>query len=604
MGLMIRAPASLIAKLLPAPYEDDGLLVVVKPAGIDVGGLPEKASAGLVELLAELFPQRERLTPINRLSRYESGLLLLAKDPQMAARLRAAWKAGAVEQEYVAVVRGRMSKPTLVLGKAREERPATGSRRPPAKAHRPAKPFARREAPDENATVLRRLAQGEQRSLVQCTTKAATTHALRAQLRSAGLRLLGDKLHDRSPRPAADRDTRLHLARARVAVHEGQRPVLLQCDPPKAFQAALTGERDFERALIAALVRRLAVLGEHNTDCCRLLSGAVEDLPGLVVEKFGDVLVFQLFDANPRLMQSLRGVADWYRGMLGTKSVYVKRFVKARTAGDRELEESLRSPRPFFGEPAKERVIVQERGVRFVIRPYDGFSVGLFLDHRDNRSRIRELARDKDVLNLFAYTCGFSVCAALGGAQQTVSVDVAPKHLDWGRENFAANHIILDPAREGDREREGEAPAEPVGLVTSFQFPVARCEAPAEPRHPGPHLFFKSDAQEFLARARRQNRTFDLIILDPPSFAYGRSKKGDFSILTDLPALVASAAEVLRPHGVMMVSTNHRKMSHRDLRTRIAEGLAGRNFEIIATPPLPDFAMDPHHAKTAYVNVR
>ncbi len=547
--------------LIRSLREDAEVLAIDKPAGVDVGGLPAQATTpGVVELLSTMRGPGVSLQPINRLSRYESGILLLGKTAGTAARLRAAWKAGRIEQEYVAVVRGRMAKPTLVLGRA-EEKVAVSSRRssrPPGK--RPGGRLDHSQI-DSRATVFRRPQQSEQRTLVQCRTQAGTTHALRAQLRSAGLRLLGDRLHDRSPRPAADRETCLHLASVRIALREGQPPVQLRCPPPRAFAAALAGERDFERPLLAALARRLPCLADKDTDSFRLLSGFVEDVPGLAVEKFADVLVFQVFDPTPKLREALRPIAQWYRELLGIESVYVKPFVKDRSNKGADVEDDLHSSRPFLGKPAAEQIEIKERGARFLIRPYDGFSVGLFLDQRDNRSRIRDLAAGKEVLNLFAYTCGFSVAAALGSAKHTVSVDVSPKHLEWGKANFAANGIDLNR-----------------------------------------HLFFKSDARQFLERAKRQGRTFDVIVLDPPSFAHGRRSKGDFSILTDLPALVSAAAELLCPDGVMMVSTNHRKMSLRDLRQRMAQGLSGRPHEIIATPPLPpDFAMDPDHAKSVFV---
>ena len=118
------------------------------------------------------------------------------------------------------------------------------------------------------------------------------------------------------------------------------------------------------------------------------------------------------------------------------------------------------------------------------------------------------------------------------------------------------------------------------------------------------HHFIRSDAAEYLKRARRQGTQFDLIVLDPPSFAHGRKSKHDFSILDDLPALVSAASEVLRSGGVMMVSTNHRKLSRRGQLDRIRQGLGARRCEVTATPPLPpDFAIDPDHAKAVLVRV-
>ena len=100
------------------------------------------------------------------------------------------------------------------------------------------------------------------------------------------------------------------------------------------------------------------------------------------------------------------------------------------------------------GEAAPPQFPVHENGLSFLVRAYDGFSTGLFLDQRENRRRVRELASGKRVLNLFAYTCGFSVAAAAGGAAQTVSVDASVKHLEslierLGRYGTPTTSVIL-----------------------------------------------------------------------------------------------------------------------------------------------------------------
>jgi len=117
-----------------------------------------------------------------------------------------------------------------------------------------------------------------------------------------------------------------------------------------------------------------------------------------------------------------------------------------------------------------EEYAVLENGIRFLVRPHDGHSTGLFLEHRDNRKRVRRLAAGRNMLNAFAYTCGFSVAAALGGAAGTVSVDVSKKYLEWGKCNFAANELnladhrficsdIFDYYRRARRRRHARAPS-------------------------------------------------------------------------------------------------------------------------------------------------
>lgn len=553
----------LLQKLIPILYEDEHLLAIGKPAGVDVGGLPNEEATGLVELVKTLRGRNETLHPANRLSRFESGVLLLGKNPGAAARIRTLVKSFRIEQEYVAVVNGRMNKPMLVLDSRRgstEEKIAKGRRstRRPRMAKRPAP-----SAAPAIRTVLRRLEQGDHRTLIRCETTAPTTHALRAQLRSVGLRLVGDRLHDRAPRLMAHEDTCLHLSRVRLSTTGQKNSMTIRSLAPLGFAIALRGERDVQRLLHAALVRRLPCLLEPKTDSCRLLTGPAEGLSGLIAEKYGPIVVLQVLETSPRWSAALPDIARWYRELLGVGAVYMKRFVRDRTQLGDDLQEALHSPKPLLGEPAPPQVEINERGLGFAIRPYDGFSVGLFLDQRDNRGRIRELSRGKDMLNLFAYTCGFSVAAAVGGAKSTVSVDVSPKHLEWGRTNFALNAVELTN-----------------------------------------HDFIRSDATEYLKRAKRQGKEFDIIVLDPPSFAHGRRSKGDFSVIEDLADLVNSAAEVLRSGGVMMVSTNHRKLSRRGLLDRVRQGCGTRRCEVLESPPLPpDFAVDPDHAKTVIVRL-
>jgi 23S rRNA (cytosine1962-C5)-methyltransferase len=545
-------------------HEDDILLALSKPAGVDVGGLEDQGTPGLLELLPAIRPPGERLHVVNRLSRFESGILILAKDPSAAATLRAAWKSSRVHQEYVAVVLGRLPQPRIAIdasfGSSRG-RSRTADRETRGRPRVKARPPVTTRSPA--STTLHRLQQAETRSLIRCDTTVPTTHSLRAQLRSVGVRLLGDRLHDRSCRPAAHEVTCLHLAKAAFQHPRLRTTTTVTAPSPPAFAAALAGRRDVERALTAALVRRLPRLVDSGTDAYRLLIGAAEDLPGLVADRYGSVIVLQILEDREQLRTALPRIAAWYGQTLGVRAVYLKHFAKDRVRVDEAVSQSHLLPTPFWGEPVPAEIDVVENGLRFIVRPYDGFAVGLFLDHRENRRRVRELSPGKDVLNLFAYTCGFSVAAAVGGANTTVSVDLSAKHLEWGRANLDRNGV-----------------------------------------NPANHQFIRSDAMGYVKRAKRQGKQFDVIVIDPPSFAHGRRSKQTFSVMTDLAALVAGAGELLRPGGGMMISTNHRQMSRRGLRDRIADGLRQRRHVTLSTPPLPiDFAMDPDHAKTVFVQI-
>jgi 23S rRNA (cytosine1962-C5)-methyltransferase len=157
--------------------------------------------------------------------------------------------------------------------------------------------------------------------------------------------------------------------------------------------------------------------------------------------------------------------------------------------------------------------IFQEGDLFFEGRTDSGLSPGLFLDQRNNRTWVRKQARGARVLNLFAYTCGFSVAAAKGAAKSVTSVDVSKNFLEWGKRNFTLNS--LDPAKA---------------------------------------QFFATDSVSFIEKALKRKSQWDLIILDPPSFS--RSSDGVWKIDRDLAPFVEKCFSVLAPHGKILCSTN------------------------------------------------
>src|SRR5690606_34186735 len=136
---------------------------------------------------------------------------------------------------------------------------------------------------------------------------------------------------------------------------------------------------------------------------------------------------------------------------------------------------------------------------------------GLFLDQRERRLWVQEHSQGKSVLNLFAYTGGFSVAAALGGAIKTTTVDVGSRYIDWARQNFEINHLNL-----------------------------------------ANHEFWSVDTLDFLQGAIKREHKFDIAICDPPSF--GRSKRGIFKIEKDYALLLESISKVLAKKGILIFS--------------------------------------------------
>lgn len=165
----------------------------------------------------------------------------------------------------------------------------------------------------------------------------------------------------------------------------------------------------------------------------------------------------------------------------------------------------------------KQLLIVREGGLRFYVNLTDYLDTGLFLDHRTTREKFRELSRDKRVLNLFCYTGAFSVYAADGGARSIVSVDLSNTYLNWAQRNMALNRLF-DPEL---------------------------------------HQFCRSDVMQYLYDAAPNS--FDLVILDPPTFSNSKAMQGNFDVQRDHPALINQTLRVMEPGGLLYFSTNCRK---------------------------------------------
>jgi 23S rRNA (cytosine1962-C5)-methyltransferase len=336
--------------------------------------------------------------------------------------------------------------------------------------------------------------------------------------------------------------------------------------PPRQPAHSAVRPEDLARLVDAAIARRAALLSDPQTNVCRLFHSAGDGVDGLVIEKLGPVLVVQLYEGQLALDEAAaRELCAYAAQRVGARAVYRKVYPKERSAVSRDLERQHRDPQPWFGEPTEPELAVREHGVIFLVRPYDGYLTGLFLDHRLSRARVRALSAGRRVLNTFAYTCGFTVAAALGGAQETVSVDISRRCLEWGKRNLAANGIALDTQR-----------------------------------------FICSDVLEYYRRAARQNRRFDFVVLDPPTFARCKGVRQTFVLARNLARLVAGVLPVLERGGLVHLSVSHRGTARRRLEEVLAAAAraAQRRCEVLERPALPeDFAGDRDFAKSVLVRV-
>lgn len=541
--------------LIPVIWEDENLMAVAKPYGVDAGARERPLPHGLVEQLEQRtnYPAGT-LQPINRLALYESGVLLLAKTPALLKHLKSDLRDGKFKLEYLAVVLGKMTRNRLTIRNRKKVTEEDERKRPPTRKKK------RKSAPQVQTppartgpeTALTLQENKDKRNLVRCVTNAGSTHALRAQLRGASLRLQGDVLNDRMARGDRAPRTYLHLNRVTFRHPGTGQNVVLTVPAPEAFRRAIERVTDTERPLRAALIRRTACLEDAATNCVRLINGPTENLKGIVAERYGPLVIMEIRDEQAIHPRALEEVADHYLDWLDIKAVYLR---EPRRDTDNHTAPQLRH---LAGAHVEDDVTLMERGLRYIIHPLSTSAPGLFLDQRDNRSLVRRHASGKRVLNLFAYTCGFSLAAAAGGAVSTVSVDLSPRHLEWGEANFALNGY------------EGDA-----------------------------YEFIKEDASAYLKRAKRQEREFDLVIIDAPSFAHGRKRGKFFSFPRDMPGIIREASTLMPEGAGLMVGTNLRQMTFKKLKQIMMEGLGRRRpKEKIECPLPPDFASDRNHSKT------
>lgn len=262
-----------------------------------------------------------------------------------------------------------------------------------------------------------------------------------------------------------------------------------------------------------------AQFAEEGTDAHRVASGADGWL-----DRYGEWLLWS-GDRAPdaaRLRSEMLSRYDFApRGYLVRKL--------AKTAAEQEPAQLV------AGEPPGE-IVVREAGLSYGVEPGGGYSSGLFLDQRLNRKWVRELAPAR-MLNLFAYTCSFSVCAAVGGAA-TCSVDASKRALAKGRANLVLNGIDLSHR----------------------------------------HRFLADDAGKVVPRLARRGEKFDLVILDPPTF--GRAGGRVFRIERELPALVEGCFDLLDDGGWLLVACNFSRWTTADLRGICGDAVRGRACRI------------------------
>lgn len=475
----------------------DGILVVDKPPGMVVHGGDERFAGDLVSRLAGVLRAEGHdgyLGVHSRLDVGTSGVLPFTTSRELNGRMADEIERGHTERVYVAAV--------ALSGRSRLNQSGTLEHQLLADKRR-AKVV--HSGGDRAVTRYRVLNEQGGRALLELRPETGRMHQLRVQLAAMGAPIAGDDLYDGAPA-------------WRLLLHCQQRSVLGQ-RYQVAVPAELTGWvasgssfaplADFRPRLLDAAVLRAPLLA--HCDVLRIVADQGDGLPGVTVDRYRDFAVLSVSsDEAEKHAQAIAQLLVEH----GARGVHLKRREKRDQRKVQTLE--VAPLEPICGEAAPVPLTVTEHGMKIQCQLADGLSTGLFIDQRDNRQRIRELASGKQVLNLFSYCCSFSVAAALGGAARVTSVDVGGRALERGRANFAAND--LDASK---------------------------------------HEFVQSDAVRFVRGAVKHGRRLDLVILDPPSF--GTIGRATFKFERDIVDLMADCLRLLGPGGNLLCVTNHKK---------------------------------------------
>ena len=307
----------------------------------------------------------------------------------------------------------------------------------------------------------------------------------------------------------------------------------------------------FESLFEKAKQKRSSYYQDELTTAFRLFNQEGDGFGGMTLDLYGDYVVFSWYNSyiygiRQEIIAAFNQV---FPEVLGA-------YEKIRFKGlDYESAH-------IYGQEAAEYFTVLENGVLYQVFMNDGLMTGIFLDQHEVRgSLVDGLAMGKSLLNMFSYTAAFSVAAAMGGASETTSVDLAKRSRELSEAHFHANGLSLDN-----------------------------------------HRLLVMDVFEYFKYAKRKGLSYDVIVLDPPSFA--RNKKQTFSVAKDYHKLIFQSLEILNPGGIIIASTNAANVSRQKFTEQIDKGFAGRKYQVLHKYGLPaDFVYNEKDESSNYLKV-
>lgn len=503
-----------------------------KPAGYNTHS-PDIGKKGFVEVLSESTHQE--LLVVHRLDKETSGAMLFAKNKAAAAELASLFEKHLIQKKYLFLTdrktqMNRFEYESFIEKDKGQFVNVTG------------------KAPNSK-TLFTKLKTLGKFDLWQAEPTTGKPHQIRLHAEASGIAILGCKDHGGSP------FYRLCLHADSLSFEYKGRGFHFQAEAPVWVEELETNVdiEEEELMILEAFQKRQWLLDFEGkpSECFRL---SHQDIDSYRVDMFGEYLWFYWYrdnDPHPKDLERFERVANRFG-----KKFFVRKMLNRGEDPNAQILWPHKDPM---------RWIATENSVKFECRNDTGLSPGLFLDQRENRRWVREHSQGKAVLNLFSYTGGFSVNAALGGAKEVVTVDVSSNFLEWSKKNFEVNDFELSkPEEQGQRPK--------------MDFKSMMSDEPQKPIYE----FWLQDSIVFLKGTARRKRKFDLIICDPPSF--GRSKNGTFSISKNYEELLVNCLYCLAKGGLLMFCTNYEKWTQADLVKNIQKLKSQFYFTVLSSP--------------------
>jgi 23S rRNA (cytosine1962-C5)-methyltransferase len=523
-------------------FEDEHLLVVAKPAGWNTHAPAPYAGEGIYDWLKHREPRWSSLSILHRLDKETGGVLVFGKTPLANKSLTEQFTDRHVHKKYLLLTDRAVPQKEFTVKTALVR---VGEKY----ASRPGGEIAETKFTPVSDAKFAIKSAGLR--MVNAEPLTGRTHQIRVHAAESGFPILGDALY------GGTTSSRVFLHASEIAFTH---PVT---NEPVKFSAPVSFDIEPRLAL------RSAVVEPDATNAFRVIHGASDGWPGWFVERLGDFLLSQSESAmNANQNEELARLAKHFSSRGAYHKILSRQVRRSSTAEA--------SPQLVFGEAAPERFEILENGVHYEMSFIEGYSVGLFLDQRDNRRRLLtghiaagfpELSTiNYQLLNCFAYTCGFSVAAAKAGAR-TTSLDLSKKYLECGKRNFVLNG--LDPAA---------------------------------------HDFIYGDTFDWLRRLAKKGRMFDAVVLDPPTFSQSK-EHGTFRADKDYGKLATVALPVLKPGGVLLASTNAADWPPEDFLADVESAVRAVKRKILQrhyVPQPPDFPVsraEPAYLKTVWLRI-